>query len=157
MLLGIINFNFFQMYKSNKLSVYLCLLFICILISCKKDELRTADNATIATPKGILKLHLHTFIGETEVDAYNIDYLNEQGRKISLSMAQLYMSDIELVKLDGTVCSIANKTILKYFESETSTVGEVPVGNYKSILFKVGINSTNDTDSMIYKDPSMWF
>ena len=145
------------MYNVNKFSAYLSLLFICMLFGCKKDELNTPNNSIISSPKGILKLHLHTFVGESEVDAYNIDYLNEEGRKISLNMAQLYISDIQLVKLDGSLCSLGDKTILKFFESETSTVGDVPVGNYKSIRFRVGINSFAGSDSLIFKEPSMWF
>jgi hypothetical protein len=141
-----------------------CFVFLvfCLLISCKKSDITTkddlqGDNNSSNTPQGILKFHLHTYIGESEVDAYDITYLDEQGRKIAISLAQLYISDIQLVRLDDSFFTVPDKAILKFFESDTSPVGQVPVGNYKSIRFKVGINSFSGADSLIFKEPSMWF
>jgi hypothetical protein len=134
------------------------ILFLLLLFSCKKEQSLEPDpNPSISTPKGILKLHLHTFIGESEVDNYHLNYSDLNGRSISLSMAQLFISDIKLIRLDDSECSIAGKSILKFFESETSTVGEVPVGNYKSISFKVGLNMATVNDSSLLKETSMWF
>ena len=108
--------------------------------------------------------HLHTYIDDTEVHAYNIVYPTTAGRNISLSLAQMYISDVQLVKLDGSTYNFSGKNLLKVFETETYLVGSAPAGNYKSIRFKVGLApATNalmpaaSADSAILNRPEMWF
>lgn len=132
------------------------------LSACEKDNGNT--NTSINTPMGNLSFHFHTNIEDTEVDAYGIEYMTVEGRLISLNMAQMYISGIQLVKLDGSTYDVPNKTVLKVLESEVVVIGNVPVGNYKSVRFKVGlnptINSLNPTmtaDSVILNKPQMWF
>jgi hypothetical protein len=128
---------------------------------CKTTDTPTPDPVV---PKGQFLFHLHTYIDNSEVDLYNITYTTLEGRKMSLSMAQLYVSDIQLVKLDGTTVDVSGKKILKMFETDTDLVGDVPVGNYKSIRFKVGLDPTTNalspttpSDSAILNRPEMWF
>jgi hypothetical protein len=129
--------------------------------SCKKNVTPTPDPVV---PTGTFLFHLHPYIDNSEVDLYGITYTSFEGRKIALSMAQLYVSNIQLVKLDGSLVDISGKKILKVLERETDLVGEVPVGNYKSIRFKVGLdpttnalNPTMPSDSAILNKPAMWF
>ncbi|MFY9307690.1 MAG: MbnP family protein [Bacteroidia bacterium] len=133
--------------------------------SCDKDkgEDPTPVNP-VNTPKGTFMFHLHTYIGENEVDLYNVPYATQAGREISLSIAQMYISDIQLVKLDGSVLDITGKKILKTFEGSTYVVGDVPVGNYKAIRFKVGLDAATNqlspsasADSAMLNKPAMWF
>jgi hypothetical protein len=121
----------------------LLLVLVCfsLFTSCKKVE-PTPTTSTESIPTGQLKFHLHTFIGENEVDAYGIEMMMPDGRMISLDMAQLYISDIQLVKLDGSYYSVPSDGVLKVFQSESVTIGDVPVGNYKSVRFKVGLTPT---------------
>ena len=114
----------------------LCIIGLLGVASCK-DNTPTPDSVV---PKGKFMFHLHTYIDNSEVDLYDIVYTTLEGRKMSLSMAQLYVSDIQLVKLDGTTVPISGKKILKVFETDTDLVGDVPVGNYKSMTFKVGLD-----------------
>jgi hypothetical protein len=109
-------------------------------------------------------MHLHTYIENNEVDAYNINYTTTKDRKLSFSMAQLYLSTIQLVKLDGTTVDVSGKKILKVLDKETYIVGDAPVGNYKSIRFKVGLDAatnklspTTPSDSSILNKNAMWF
>jgi hypothetical protein len=155
------------------------------LNSCKKDEKIEPNGQNVpsdptnpnnpvipvdptdpipGTPTGTLLMHLHTYLEDQEVDLYNIDYTTSEGRTISLSTAQLYLSDIQLVRLDGSTYDVGSKKILKVFEAESYLIGEVPVGNYKTIKFKVGVDPTTNsqspnlsTDSVILNKPSMWF
>lgn len=127
-----------------------------LISSCNKKE-----TDPIAT--GSLYIHLHTNIGTTEVDEYNTVYTNTDGRKVSLSLAQMYISNIQLVKADGSVYAVPNSVILKTKEVEPYFIGKVPVGDYKSIQFNVGLDpSTNQkipanaSDTILYQ-PSMWF
>ncbi len=151
--------------KNSKQAFLLILIMVMGFASCKKKKTEEPppDGSTNA-PMGTFMFHLHTYIDNNEVDAYNIVYTTDLGRKISLSMAQLYVTNIQLVKLDGSTVDFSGKKILKVLETETYLVGDAPVGNYKSIRFKVGLDAATNTlsptfpaDSAILNKPSMWF
>lgn len=127
----------------HKLLLVLTLVTV-VFVSCKKDKTEPTPDPTTPTPTGTLMMHLHTYIGINEVDAYNIVYTDELDRKISLSLAQMYISGIELVKADGTTYSVSGTKVLKVFETETYLLGNVPVGNYTSVRFKVGLDATTN-------------
>jgi hypothetical protein len=154
----------------KKILAYILMLSLCIT-ACKKpktnDEQNNNNNNNSNNnnnvPKGTLLFHLHTYIDENEVDLYNVNYANDDTREISLSIAQLYISEIELVKLDGSTYTIPYNKIFKVLEEETFTAGDVPVGNYKGIRFKVGLNSATNAlnpsasaDSNMLKRTEMW-
>jgi hypothetical protein len=134
-----------------------------IIASCKKQSKGPEpDGSSTPPPTGTYILHLHTYLDNNEVDAYNIVYTNDAGRKISLSMAQLYLSELQLVKADGTTIPFTGTKIFKVLEKETYMVGEAPVGNYKGIRFSVGLNPDKQNphdanDSTILNKPAMWF
>lgn len=132
------------------------LLIIYFNFSCTKKN----DAAPEVT--GQLYFHLHTNIDNSEVDSYNSVIQSASGRKISLSLAQMYISNIELVKLDGSVYSVSGRVLLKDFENEVFFVGNVPAGNYKSVRFSIGLNSTANAKTPISTDTifnrtEMWF
>ena len=156
-------------HKNIKIN-FLCLSItvLCIsLFSCKKknDDVNASSNTSNgSTPKGTLMLHLHNYIDNVEVDDYNIVYTTStDGRKISLSKGQFYLSNIELIKLDGSVYSIPDSIVLKLQEIETYTVADVPVGNYKSVRFYVGLNPTvnqktpSSSVSDVLNKSDMWY
>ena len=151
-----------------KISKKIFLLFIIIGTfgaSCKKNKSEEPEpNKPTDAPKGTFMFHLHSFIDNNEVDLYNITYTALDGRSMSLSMAQLYLSDIQLVKLDGSTVDVSGKKIFKVLETDTYLIGNVPVGNYKTFRFKVGLNATTNAlnptataDSTILNKPAMWF
>lgn len=149
--------------KINYVSLLLAITIVGF-VSCKKskNEEPIPNNAPI--PTGTLMFHLHTYIDNNEVDAYNITYTTDAGRQVSLSIAQFYISDIQLVKADGSIYNIVGKKILKVVEAETYLIGDIPVGNYKSVRFKVGLdpitnsmNPTSTSDSILLNKPAMWF
>lgn len=149
-----------------KNSILFLLIFVLILEACKKpidNQNNNGNSDDKMVPTGTLMLHLHTYIDENEVDLYNAIYANDEGRSISLSLAQLYISEIELVKLDGSIYTIPYNKIFKVLEAETFSAGDVPVGNYKRIRFKVGLNNatnilqpTESADSSMLKHNEMW-
>ena len=144
-----------------KFIVSIILISIFLFSACKK---KTVEPTTDSTPTGVLMMHLHTHISDTEVDYYDTIYTNQDGRKLSLKLAQMYISDIQLVKLDGSIYKVADKNFLKVFETEGYKLENIPVGNYKAIRFKVGLNSTinalepsNSTYSSLLNKSDMWF
>ena len=122
----------------------------------------TKKNDSNSEVTGQLYFHLHTNIDNSEVDGYNTIIQSASGRKVSLSLAQMYISNIELVKLDNSVYSVTNKVLLKDFENEAYLIGNVPAGNYKSVRFSIGLNSSTSMKSPVSSDtvfyrPEMWF
>ena len=143
--------------------IFCCCVFIlsATFFSCKKEPVQREEKP--GTPTGIFMFHLHTYLDNNEVDLYHIPYTTLDGRAISLSLAQLYISDVQLVKLDGTTYDLVGKKVLKVFEKDTYLVGDVPIGNYKSFRFKVGLDaatnvkqSIDPADSSILNRTEMW-
>ncbi len=133
------------------------------LNACKKDVDLTAKPATIKViEKGGLAFHIHSLVDSVEIEAYDTIYQLSGGRKFSVTMAQLYLSNIQLIKLDGSTVDVSGVIKLKQQQVEECELGSVPVGNYKSIKFNVGlsaaVNATvpANTDTTL-NHPDMWF
>jgi hypothetical protein len=159
---------------NSRIAFYALLMLVTVsFFGCKKDDDNSGTNNSTTgttqnpgnnTPTGRLMFHLHTYLDNNEVDDYGIVYTMDDGRKISLDLAQLYLSDIRLVKLDGSEIMLTGKNVLKLREIETYVVGDVPVGNYKSLRFKIGLDAATNQltplaspDSAILNRPEMWF
>lgn len=109
--------------NSNKITTYLIpglLAFVTIFSSCKKDKELEPPVST----NGTLVFHLHTMLDEAEVEAYGDTIMLDNGRKVSLSIAQLYISNIKLIKTDGTVVNGPDANVFlhqgeEFYELET--------------------------------------
>lgn len=143
-----------------KIIIALTLVSLVTMSSCNKKNVEIEK----VTPTGVLMMHLHTNIASNEVDSYDSVYQDVNGRNMSLNLAQMYISGIQLVKLDGEIYDVSDVNFLKVFETEGYKLENVPVGNYKAIRFKVGLNptinaleSTNPTYTSLLNSPEMWF
>ena len=129
------------------------------LNSCKKKE----DDTPTPTPaNGTLFLHLHTDVDTAEVANYDSVNVMSTGRKITVHKAQLYISGIQLVKLDGSTVDVSGVIVLKKQEEEVYSIGSVPSGNYKSVKFNVGLSASTNASTPAVADstlntPPMWF
>ena len=128
------------------------------LNSCKKDTATT----TPALANGTLLFHLHTDVDTAEVPDYVSINTMTSGRKIKVTNAQLYISGIQLVKMDGSTYNVPGVIILKKQQQEVCTVGSVPSGNYQSVKFNVGLSTVVNASTPAAADsslnqPSMWF
>lgn len=142
-----------------KSSLVLSVITILIFTGCKKDKTPAAN--------GTLMLHLHTNIDTNEAD-YGDVFPDSNGRKMSLSMAQFYISNISILSTNGTWANVQGAYILKTVENEEYMVGSVPSGDYTDIRFDIGIDAaTNATapsahtsstaaDSVL-ANTNMWF
>jgi hypothetical protein len=145
-----------------KKSIFITGLFaLAFLPGCKK----TVEPQPAVSSTGNLSFHFHTLSdtaeflpGDTVADA--------SGRKYKYSVAQLYISGVSLIKLDGTSVPVNNVNILIHPQEENYSVGSVPVGNYKSVAFNIGIDTAhNHKDLSLYsagnalaaQTPSMHF
>ncbi len=137
------------------------LLTILFIISCDNKMVPPVPVEPVKT--GTLKFHLHYYIGSSEMYNYNTLYTTDEGRRIIITRAKLYLSNIAAVRLDGSPVSIPDSVLLQTAENENYIVGKLPAGNYQSVRFKLGLDSlTNLKDSSAYSNgvlnkSEMWF
>jgi hypothetical protein len=112
---------------------------------------------------GTLLLHLHTNVDTNEVETYGDEFVMTGGRRISVDMAQLYLSHFKLVKMDGSTYDVPNGLVLQVQETESYFVANVPSGDYKSIQFSVGFDAATNlkvpssSPSDLLNRPDMWY
>jgi hypothetical protein len=138
-----------------------------IVFSACDDNDDAADTGPTPTPvdKGTLLLHLHNYIDESDIgELPGLSNPDNNGRQIIINKANIYISEIQAVDQDGVVYNFTGKKILKIFENVLYEVGEIPVGSYSIIRFKVGLDAatnaldpTSSPDSSILNIPEMWF
>ena len=129
------------------------------LNSCKKDK---GQEPAPPVANGTLFFHMHTNVDTAEVANYDSLNITSIGRKIKVHKAQLYISGIQLIKLDGSTYSVPGTILLVKQGLEIYTVGSVPAGNYKSVKFNVGLSAATNASTPAPADstlnqPAMWF
>ena len=145
----------------NLKTISIIFLFTVMVSACKKST----DNSPATTQEpttGTLYFHLHTDVDTNEVDNYGDIYVLTGGRKISVIKAQLYISNIQLVRADSSVYTVPNTVLLKMQETEPYLVGNVPAGNYVTVRFTIGLDSATNakvpnTADTAFNNSSMWF
>ncbi len=92
--------------------------------------------------KGVI--HLHTFVGEEEIIQFDDEgYAGERG--ISMNMANIVLCQFELVDMQDNLVKMPDTLFVKTPETLSYYIPKIPVGKYKTIRFKVGIDSTAKT------------
>ena len=94
---------------------------------CKKDK----DNSPAEQE---LSFHLHTLVGNTAAN-YTSVFTDATGRSFTLSDCRYYISNIVLIKEDGTELPITGKVLLANPMTAEYEIGMVPVGKYKGYRF----------------------
>src|ERR1039458_8117247 len=126
---------------------------------------KTSTNNNPLVAMGTLIFHIHTFIDTAEVLDTSKAYANSDGRMMKIRLAQLYISNIRLVKSDGTIFR-PDSVILKNIANEDYPLGPIPAGTYPSVMFDVGIDTPTNhknpssyasTEYLSLQNPSMWF
>ena len=107
--------------------------------------------------------YLQTNIDTNEVVSMGTAYkMRKGGRKISVNVAQLYISGIQLTKSDGSVLDMSRSIILEKQLRKPYTIGRVPLGSYVSIKFNIGLSPVQNASNPAPADSalnqsSMWF
>lgn len=121
------------------------IIALTFFIGCKKK----IEPQPVST-SGVLLFHFHT-LSDTAEFLPGDTVADSTGRKYTFSIAKLYISGISLIKLDGTSVLVSNVNLLINPAEENYFVATVPVGNYKSIAFNIGIDTAHN-----HKDPSSY-
>ncbi|HUQ67277.1 MAG TPA: MbnP family protein [Flavitalea sp.] len=122
----------------------LLLLIGIILLSCKKE-----NNGYNANFRGLLGLEFDNVAGSEDLKLITGTYTNASGETFSVRNLQYFISNISLVKTDGTEYIVPQDS--SYFMiNESASVNAMPVlkipeGEYKELRFIVGVDSLRNT------------
>ncbi|KAA9333595.1 MbnP family protein [Adhaeribacter soli] len=131
----------------NKLRLsYLILLSGLGLLSCKKDKVKPAE-----AKQGSMEVHFDSRRSLTEDFVVNKNYLNANNDSVSFSTFKYFISNVELVRPDGTTFAEPNSYHLiaaaNTPASETFTIANIPDGNYSKIRFRVGVDQARNSST----------
>jgi hypothetical protein len=129
-----------------KRSSYFLLITIALLSfnfsSCKKDE--AIHDHTALT--GLFKVEFeHSFDGAEF--SFDSTYIDAQGDTLHFSKFDYYISNLQLVKSDGSIWSQPESYFLIKSSDDLSrliSIADVPAGDYTGINFSIGVDSTHN-------------
>ncbi len=123
-----------------KLNLFTYLLPIALLFTaCKKD------TKTILQPKyGTVNITLENVVGSEPLILNTKNYITLSNDTFKLTTLKYYISNIKLIKNDGSIFVEENSYHLINQAKQTSlnlTLINVPQGNYKAISYVIGVDS----------------
>jgi hypothetical protein len=130
---------------------------IIISLSCKKDENETVETNTTGTQSGTLKLMFQntmTMLDGNKGDLVLEDtvYKTGNGDTLSFSKFKYFISNVKLVNDSGDTTIVDES----YHLVESTTMMamssfdlEIPEGDYKTIIFSLGVDSKANMDETI--------
>jgi hypothetical protein len=118
-----------------------------VLTSCKKDEEPEPVVPTVpANEVGMFKIEFeHMF--NSSAFALNTEYTNGAGEQVTWTRLDYYITNVQLVKTDGTIWSEPNSYhLIKSNEaaSQLLTISNVPKAEYTDVRFCIGVDSTRN-------------
>lgn len=129
-----------------------------LLVSCKKD----ADSP--ATETGVFSIEMENAVGEQELNLATDQYTTAAGDEFTVSTFKYFISNVQLKKADNTTYNVPDSYFLVDQAAEASKllrIKDVPVGDYTSLSFVVGVDSARTKagkyTGALAADPSMFW
>lgn len=116
------------------------ILILSLLVACKK---KNEDPAPVTPGVQSLTFRMTPKVGNDTLD-FSSAFVTENNERYTLSMFRYYMSDISLIKTDGSEIKIENKVFLINPNTSDYILGDVPAGDYKALRFSVGLNNVQN-------------
>lgn len=131
-------------------SIWIGVLFI-MLFSCKKDK----TISEVSEPSQSVYLSIAYKVDNEFLVTNHFNYKTQAGYNYSVTNLVYYLSQISLIKSDGS------NILLKKFQYVDATVSEtnhlilenVPEGNYLGIAFNIGLDSLQNRSDMLPATP----
>ncbi len=115
-----------------------------LVVSCSFPDEKD-DTDPIET--GTIQLQFDNVVGNQDLQLDSTKYLNATGEDFTVSKLNYYISNIKLIKMDGSVFTVPQDS--SYFlireansASQKLTIRNVLTGDYTGIEFLVGVDST---------------
>ncbi|RYZ98545.1 MAG: hypothetical protein EOP47_19105 [Sphingobacteriaceae bacterium] len=131
-----------KLYK-NLLSILTLILFTSAFISCKKDNKPEPDP--IGTGK--VKIEFENKVGDEELELDDQTYTNAHGDNFTVSTFKYYVSNIKLLKADGSGFAVPESYLLidaADASSSLHTLEGIPAGDYTGISYTIGVDSARN-------------
>lgn len=123
----------------KRISLFLSITFFFFTnISCKKEEL---PKINVELPEQGVKLSVNYKVDQSDLSFNQFKYFNEAGYQYSVTKLQYYLSDIYLLRDDGSKLFLLS---YHYFdaailETNSLVLKDLPEGNYKGLLMNIGL------------------
>ncbi len=137
----------------SKLNIYILLLVALIFSSCKKDEVQTIIPLPIPTDSTKyfnLELHFDNVFNTQDLILDSVVYNNNFEEPFTIRRFNYFISNIELIKNNDSVFKV-NQDSSYFLIKETDAashkcrINNIPLGEYKSIRFLIGVDSLRNT------------
>lgn len=128
--------------------LFLGLVFV-VLVSqfCKvQSQVLQAGNAKQKADTTSLTIQFHHYAGKEVLTLDDATYSNELGQSFNVSNFKYYLGKIRLIDANDRAFETQNYYLIKEDEPETKTIElhAIPVGNYKSVSFTIGVDSIDN-------------
>ena len=136
------------MFKINIKNALLIIALTVGIVSCKKKGKEPEPESQKTTQN--MTLNFTTIANNTPLNLAN-SYTTSTGAKYKIASHRYYVSNIRLVKDNGSEYAVSGKVLLVNCTIPNYDLGEVPIDSYIGIRFMVGLDSvTNHTDPTPY-------
>lgn len=130
------------------------LILVLSFTACKKDEAVTEENlpktpepTTPTNQFGTISIDFDNVIGANNLVLNTGSYINAAGDTFNVSKFIYYISNIKLIKTDGSKYTDKNSYYLineAVSSSQSLSLDSIPVGDYNAIEFVIGVDSTRN-------------
>lgn len=110
----------------------------------------SCDRPESVTPSGQLQIRFDNVAGNQDLKLTTDSYKNGSGETFNVTLFNYYISNIRLRKADGTEYTVPQDS--SYFlvkesdpASQLITLRNIPVGDYTSLTYLVGVDSLRNT------------
>lgn len=118
------------------------------MASCKKDKvIQPTDDVIPPTATGTVTITFEHVVGTEPLQLDTKWYTNQNADSFTVSIFRYYISNVQLIKTDGTVFSETESYHLVDQGKSASrefTINNVPSGDYTGIRFLIGVDSTRN-------------
>lgn len=134
----------------NKFINMLMIAFVAIsIVSCNDDETTPpSNNGTTNYNSGTVGLNFENIAGSVFLDPTGAtNYVNASGETFSVTNFRYYVSNIKMIKDDGTKYSVPNSYFLIDANDTNSLIAElsdIPGGKYTGIEYMIGVDSARN-------------
>lgn len=129
------------MKTSIKILSILAIAFGLTIVSCKKDP-----NDPPTQEYGTVTISIENMVGDSALVFNTKNYVNQNGDTFNVSIFKYYISNIKLIGNSETYIEPESYHLVDHSVSSSMefTLNNVPVGDYTSMTFLIGIDSTRN-------------